>query len=231
MSNLINFYEKMPKDLQKKYYNPKYKIHGLVTPFRMLIVGSSGSGKTNILLNIIALTSGTFNKCYVLTKNADEPLYNLLKEKLKDQIEIYEKYEDLPKLESFNDNDGEQNLIVFDDICLDNKKQQEPICQYFIRGRKLGCSTIYISQSYFLVPKVIRCNLNYIILKKMSSARDINLILSEYSLGVDKDELLKMYKECTKDRLNFLLIDIDNPDINKKFRFNFNESFIIDVKQ
>lgn len=225
---LVNYYEKMPKDLNKKHYNPNYAKHGLKVPFRMAIVGSSGSGKTNILLNIISLTSGTFEKAYVLTKNADEPLYNFLKEKLEDKLEIYESYDDLPKINDFNEQTG-QYLVVFDDVCLDSKKEQEPISQFFIRGRKIagGISCVYISQSYFHIPKVIRSNLNYLILKKLSSARDLNLIMSEYSLGVEQKKLSELYKDATRDRLHFLLIDIDEPELNKKFRFNFNQSFVV----
>ena len=48
-------------------------------PYRMLIIGSSGSGKTNALLNLIQKDNGNFvDKIYVYAKDLDEPKYQLL---------------------------------------------------------------------------------------------------------------------------------------------------------
>ena len=51
--------------------------------------------------------------------------------------------------------------------------------------------------------------------------RDLNLILSNYALGIEVDQIMKLYKNATKDKFNFLKIDIENRDDNKKFRLNF----------
>ena len=51
--------------------------------------------------------------------------------------------------------------------------------------------------------------------------RDLNLILSNYALGIEVDQIMKLYKDATKDKYNFLKIDIENKDDNKKFSLNF----------
>ena len=57
---------------------------------------------------------------------------------------------------------------------------------------------------------------------KLSSDRDLNLILSDFGLGVDKAVLLKIYKDATREKFNFLkVIKI----VNKTFR---NASSIFD---
>ena len=50
-------------------------------------------------------------------------------------------------------------LIVFDDMIADmiqNKKLNSIVTELFIRGRKLNIFFIFISQSYFKVPKDVR---------------------------------------------------------------------------
>ena len=59
-----------------------------------------------------------------------------------------------------------KNLIVFDDMIADimtNQKFQAVIKELFIRCRKLNISLVFMTQSYFSVPKDLR--LNYLIMK------------------------------------------------------------------
>ena len=223
-AELINFYELMPKKLQNVYHNPNFAKIKIKHPFRMLIIGSSGSGKTNCLLNLIYNMPDTFQDITVITKNADEPLYNLLKDKLGDAVNIYEGIENIPDLDTFDKTT--QHLIVFDDLV--NEKNQKKVSDFYIRARKLNCSLCYLSQSFYAIPKLIRLNANYIILKKIGSLKDINMILRGYQLGVDAQQLKKIYEYATDKLVNFLLIDTEANEATK-FRKNFN--LIIDVEK
>jgi ABC-type dipeptide/oligopeptide/nickel transport system ATPase component len=220
---MINFYEKMPKRYILKTHNPAFKDHHINLPFRMLIVGSSGSGKTQTLLNLIHKMPETFNHIYVITKNKDEPLYNYLEDKLKDGITIVEGINNAPNLEK-DISKEDQTLIVMDDLVLE--KNQKPLEEFFLRARKRNCSLIYISQTYFGVPPVIRKNLTYMIIKRLASLPDLFRILREYSLGIDKEKLKAMYEHCiTKNKQDFLMLDLDaNPE--DRFRMNFDEIII-----
>jgi len=99
-------------------------------------------------------------------------------------------------------------------------KNQSSIVEYFIRGRKKNISMMYLTQSYYKCPKSVRINCNYIILKKLSSKRDLKSVLDDNALGVDLKELEKIYTDCTRNKLDFLMVDID-ADLENKFRCNF----------
>lgn len=221
-NKVINFYEIMPDSMKPKYHNPYYKEHLLPHPMRLLCIGASGSGKTTIALSIIAKMKDTFDYIILCCENAQEPLYTYLKSKVKDdQLQVYEGIANMP---SFNDLDEDcQYLVIFDDLCL--ARNQDKIKDLFIRGRKLasGVSMMYLSQSYFAIPKVIRLNSTNVLLKKLSSMRDLNLILSDYRLDIRKEQLQRMYKECTDQFENFFHIDVATNEDHMRFRKNFTE--------
>ena len=184
----------------------------------MLVCGASGSGKTNIALEIIRRMTNTFQNIYIICKDTSEPLYQFLKMNIQEGLHLLEGIENIPKLDDI-DTTG-QSLIIFDDLVLE--KNQKPIEEFYIRMRKKRCSMMYLTQSFFKTPKTIRVNCNYVIIKKLANNRDLNLILSEYNLGLKKDSLYSVYKYCTDNPLDFLLIDIDAPQ-EEKFRHNFLE--------
>jgi len=229
---MINFYDLIPKDLCNKVHNPNYDLHNIDIPFRMIVVAPSGSGKTNFVVNLIALFSkvrkkkkltkleqemkrmgyeledeeGTFSDIHIITRNKDEPLYNYL-ERMSPDIKITEGMETIPNLDEFNKN--ENHLVVFDDLVLE--KNLRPITEYYIRARKLNVSVIFLSQSYYTIPKNIRINCNYIVILKLSGKRDIKLILSEFTLGVDMKTLIEMYEISTNKKFGTFIINVNAP--------------------
>ena len=216
-NGMVDYYKVMPRKFILQSHNPKFKDHKLNLPFRMLIIGGSGAGKTQTLMNLIRIMNGTFNNIHIITKNKDEPLYNYLESKLDTGLTITEGIDSAPDLDEFDKK--EQTLIVMDDLVLE--KNQKQLEQYFIRARKLNCSLVYLSQSYFAVPKMIRMNLNYVIIKRLNTLQDLFRMLREYSLGVSKDVLVDLYQHSIQDnKQDFLLIDLDS-EPSDRFRFNF----------
>jgi hypothetical protein len=200
----------------------------------MVIVGASGAGKTQLVVHILSKMRETFTNVYIYTKNKDESIYQWLEEKIPSGLTIKEGLDEVPNLQK--DKNGvikqfekadEQSLVIFDDLVLE--KDQSRIEQMFIRGRKIagGISIMYLTQSYFKVPKTIRINCTYIILKKLASTRDLNLILSDYNLGVTKDTLLELYKYCTRIKEDFMLLDLDAVP-EERFRHNLLEVLTIE---
>lgn len=227
-----NFYEKdSVKCYNRKYVNPNEKHHQIKVPFRMIIIGASGSGKTNILLNLLNMMTDTFNHIYLFTRNLDEPLYSYLKASISDKyLHMYEGLDELNKMDLNKAFEG-QCLVMFDDLCLE--KDQSQICELFIRGRKLaaGVSLCYLSQSYYKIPKTIRLQTNYIILRKISSTRDLNMLLADSSLGVTKEILQALYKGCVKKSItDFLFIDL-MVDPEKAFRKNFDTMICLNEEE
>lgn len=198
----------------KPAHNPKYREHLIDVPFRMVVIGGSGAGKTLFLCELIHRTSGTFEEIIICLRSKHEPLYELLEKKGKGQVVIHENK--IPDIEEFKD--SKQRMIVFDDLILD-KKLQVRIGEYYIRSRKYNMSCVYISQSFYAIPKIIRQQANYIVLKKLGSDKDIKMIIREYSLGLSIDELMHLYKQCTKTKLEFLMLDLNND--KSKYRHCF----------
>lgn len=220
-AEIVNWYEKIPKEMLDSAENPNFNIHHLKVPFRMCVVAPSGSGKTNFLVNLIHLFSqgskGTFGDITIITRNKDEPLYNFLTSKC-DQIQVKEGIHNLPLLDKMDKKIN--HLVCFDDLVL--AKDQSAIENYYIRARKLNCSVIYLSQSYFKIPKIIRNNCSYMVILKLSGNREVNMILSEFGLGVSREQLLGMYEFATKEKFSPLLIDLEE-DPFKRFRKGFTQ--------
>jgi hypothetical protein len=74
---------------------------------------------------------------------------------------------------------------------------------------------------------MIRKNLNYLVIKQLANLPDLFRIMREYSLGVDKTQLKKVYDDATtSNKQDFLLVDLDAPPENR-FRKNFNDIYEI----
>ena len=91
---LVNFYENDEcKQFAVEYHNPNYDKETM--PFKhplcQILIGATGSGKSNILLNIIRVMGATFNYIRIFTQNKNEQLYEYLQSKIESPLlEIYE---------------------------------------------------------------------------------------------------------------------------------------------
>ena len=141
-------------------------------PYRILIIGGSGSAKTNVLLNLIN-NQPDIDKIYLYAKDPYEAKYQYLinkREKVglkhyddpKAFIEYSNDMQDVYKnIEEYNIGKKRKILIVFDDMIADminNKKLNSIVTELFIRGRKLNISIVFITQSYFKVPEDVKLN-------------------------------------------------------------------------
>ena len=107
-----------------------------------------------------------------------------------------------------------QVLIVFDDMIADmiNNKTLNPIVtELFIRGRKLNISIVFITQSYFKVPKDVRLNSIHFFVMKIPYKRELQQIAINHSSDVDFKDFLKIYKKCTTESYSFLVNDTTLP--------------------
>ena len=227
---IINFYElEEVKKYAQKYNNPTFDpmTQPLKHPnMRMVICGASGSGKSNILLNILNCLEDTFEKILIFTQDKEEQLYQYLEDKIPSEyLTIYEGIENVMNYD-FDNLEEKQYLIIFDDMCIESEKKQKNICELFIRGRKMacgcGCSLIYLTQSYFQTPPIIRKQMTSLILRKINGKRDAREILRECSVDATIPQLLNMYEACCNpdDITAFLFIDLSAPDCYR-FRFRF----------
>ena len=149
-------------------------------PYRILIVGGSGFGKANALLNLIK-DQPDIDKIYLYAKDPSEDKYQFLINKKgniglkhfndpKAFIEYSNYMHDVYKnIDHYNPDKKNKILIVFDDMIdnmINNKKLNSIITELFIRGRKLNISLVFITQSYFKVPKDVRLNTTHFFIMK-----------------------------------------------------------------
>jgi hypothetical protein len=201
--NIINFYEhKSIKKYITSYHNPCFKDTQMTIPARIGIFTPSGSGKSQFVLKYIAKCSDTFGHVLIVCK-AMEPLYELLRDKIGSKnVTFYLKLTDLPAPNDLNTG-NKQVLLIFDDQNVE--KKQEKIEEYFLRGRKVGAgiTMMYLAQNVFGIPTLIRRQFNYVIILILSGSKDLKAIIQNYSLGLDTNEIVKLCKDATKDKLNF----------------------------
>ena len=140
--------------------------------YRIIVIGGSESGKANALLNLIKEQDwhDVINKIYLYARDLSEPKYQFLIKKLEDAgikhvknpnafIACSDTMDDVYKdADNYKPKRDKKVLIGFDDMISDitrNKKFQTITKALFIRGRgrKLNISLVFITQSYFPVPK------------------------------------------------------------------------------
>ena len=102
-----------------------------------------------------------------------------------------------------------------------NKKFQAIIKELFIRCRKLNISLVFITQSYFSVPKDVRLNSTHCLIMKTNNRRELQNIAINHSADIYHNNFMKIYGECTKEPFNFLAIDTTVP-ANDPLRFRKN---------
>ena len=119
-------------------------------------------------------------------------------------------------IEDYNPGKKRKILMVFDDMIADmigNKKLNPVVTELFIRCRKNNISSIFITQSYFKVPKDVRLNSAHFFIMKIPRFQD--------SSDIDFKDFMKIYKKCTAEPYSFLVNDTTLPsDDPLRFRKN-----------
>ena len=90
---------------------------------------------------------------------------------------------------------------------INNKKLNPVVTELFIRGRKLNISIIFITQSYFKVPKDVRLNSTHFFIMRIPNKGELQQIALNHSSDIDFNDFMKIYKKCTKEPYSFLVND------------------------
>ena len=137
--------------------------------------------------------------------------------------DVYENIDD------YNPSRKRKVLIAFDDMIADimvHKKFQAIIKELFIRCRKLNISLLFITQSYFSIPKDIWLNSTYYLIMKISDTKELQNIAINHSADIDYNNFVRIYRECTRKPYSFLAIDTTLPASDAlRFRKNLLPSY------
>ena len=162
MINIDNYVNENKTEHNEKWpYIPDH-------PYRILIIGGSGSGKTNTLLNLIN-EQNDIDKIYLYARDLNEPKYKILIKKREDAgikhlndpnafIECSNTMDDVyENINDYNPIRKRKKIIVFDEMIADitdNRKFQAIIKELFVRSRKLNISLFLSLNLIFLFQKM-----------------------------------------------------------------------------
>ena len=76
---------------------------------------------------------------------------------------------------------------------IDNKKLNPVVTELFIRGRTLSISIVFITQSYFKVPKDVRLNSAHFFVMKIPNKRELQQIALNHSSDIDFNDFIKIH--------------------------------------
>lgn len=205
--------------------NKRFEKHGgllLGGCKRCLVVGSSGCGKTNVILALIESPNGLrFTNVYLYSKTLNQPKYQYLKTLLNQIKEIgYFEYENgeeiIPPKEAKS-----WSVMIFDDVVCND---QSPIKQYFCFGRHRNIDCFYLCQTYSSIPKqLVRDNANLLIIFK----QDITNLKHIYDDHVNVDMPFEKFKEmcacCWSKPYGFMVLDKEQDVNSGRYREGFDK--------
>ena len=176
---------------------------------------------------------------YLYAKDLYEPKYPFLINKresiglkhFNDPKALFEDSNDMrdvyKNIDDYNLDKENKILIAFDEMIVDmihNKKLNSIVTELFIRGRKLNISLVFITQSYFKVPKDVRLNTTHFFTMKIPNKRELQQIAINCSPDIDFKDFIKIYKKFTDGPYSFLVNDTtlssDNPLRFRKNLYN-----------
>ena len=109
-----------------------------------------------------------------------------------------------------------------------NKKLDSVVTELFIRGRKLNISLVFITQSYFKVPKDVRLNTTHFFISKIPNKRELQQIAINHSSDINTKDFANIYRKCTAEPYSFLVNDTtlasDNPLRFRKLFLKYNKN-------
>ena len=236
----------MPKvfkmiDNTDKWVINKEKVFSL--PFRLVICGSSGMGKTSLLANLL-LRDDFYKKEFskhpenilIFSGSMDEmKMKTILSELDIPKSNQYRNYEEseLEKIldhlmEEYNvaiesDEEPKQSLIVLDDLSYTNlfksSKINSQLDRLYCNGRKYLISCITICQKYTQLNTCCRENLSGAIIG-MCTNKQLNIIEDDFNFLPTKKEFLNMVREHTKGAHDFIIFNMHNKNIYQDKDFN-----------
>jgi len=247
---------KMPKSkLNKKFFevenmdklacedkinNEDNQIHELLPrhPARILMVGGSGQGKSNLALNMLYKPMLVFDRLYVYSSMIDQPKYKFLKNHYQLLDEMVERECDIKQktIMKWQDNlDGIEkildeldpeykNLIMIDDFaCGTSKTEQQAIDILYTKCRHKNCSIMVLTQLYFRSPssRPVRNNVTDVYLFQNFNNQELQLLQKELGSDLPKGQFRKLYNFILSKKFNFMTIDNQTDNKRKRYRSGF----------
>jgi hypothetical protein len=225
---------------EDKINDKNNQLHELLPrhPARILMVGGSGQGKSNLALNMLYKPMLVFEKLYVYSSMIDQPKYKFLKnhyqlldEMVKKECGLEQKtimrwadtLDGIEKLLDELDADY-KNLVLIDDFsCAPSKEQQNAIDILYTKCRHKNCSIMILTQLYFRAPasRPVRNNITHAVLFQNFNNQELQLLQKELGSDLPRGEFRKLYNYILSKKFNFMVIDNTSDDRRKRYRSGF----------
>ena len=127
-------------------------------------------------------------------------------------------------INDYNTDKENKILIVFADMIADmihNKNLNSIVTELFIKGGKLNISLVFITQSYFKVPKCFRLNTSHFFIAKIPNKRELQQIAINHPSDINTKDFTNIYRKCT-DKLYSFLVNDTTLASNNHLRFSKN---------
>ena len=139
-------------------------------------------------------------------------------------------YDVYKNINNYNPDKENKILIVFDDMTADminNKKLNSIVTELFIRDIKQNIYLVFITQSYFKVPKDVRLNTTLFFIMKIPNKRELQQRAINHLSDINTKDFANIYKKCTSTSYSFLVNDTMILSKNLNYRKNLEKICII----
>ena len=222
MDNTISTHRKRVKlDYECPY--PTKNINCLVpqftqnSPFRLVVCGIAGCGKSQMLGELIKQLH--IDKVCIYNNYRDDPLYENIQNSIKD-FHIGNDIMDILQDDHFDI--SKQNLVIVDRFPKSSMIHSK-LDDQFMRARQYNRAMIYINHSFLHTPSIVTEKSNYFILYGGITKGILRSIYRKINSSVEEDDFISVYNYATEKPFNFLFIDKNNEDNMMYLRKNFDE--------
>ena len=223
-------------DYSKKFKHPHIETnHAPFFPRTIfcIIAGSTGSGKTNLMLNLLLQNKILdYGSVHIYSPTLHQASYQYLKEYYNNiQETIKNRFGIKPQIANFYDGDEEikdpkelnpnvSHIMIFDDVM---NADQTKIKDYFCRGRHNNVNVFYLCQSLHKIAKhCIRDNANVFILFHQDDKTLKYFHETHVSGDMDFDEFKEFCDKAWNKKHGFVVINLwEDPYCGRYLSNNF----------
>lgn len=204
--------------------------------FRYVVLGGTGTGKTNVILNMLFNKKHCgyakyFDEIYAWVGNPED--YRFMANKVKQRniknIKLFRHYdpEELKNLwdeiqtdaeeELEEDKDPNRILMVFDDMILagiSDSHRRTTLDEIYIKGRHYGVSLLLSTQKYSMLNQNMRKdNVSHLSIFNPMNKEELSTIWKENIAAVDQKTFMDLFNKHANKRYSFITVDKTNPDV------------------